>query len=229
MAHDHVLRSSSFPCLAVPFLISSKSLKANHARNAQWKDPANPLELAELLDRLAGPGKHAENVEPHSLAQRPALANGNLVTLLNTESRRHVRGEVLVTLLIPVVLGDVVEVFATDDDGTVHLGRDNGAGQDTAADGNHAGEGALLVDVLALNGSDRGPETQTNVLVPSPTALTRPGRLDLGLAVEEDVRLLLESALALDGQFGSHLVGWAWTKMYWCRGAVVEILGIFAY
>lgn len=43
------------------------------------------------------------------------------------------------------------------------------------------------------------------------------------------MRLLLESALALDGQFGSHLVGSAWTKMYGCRGAVVEILGIFAY
>ncbi len=29
------------------------------------KTPANALELAELLDRLAGPGKHAEDVEPH--------------------------------------------------------------------------------------------------------------------------------------------------------------------
>lgn len=27
------------------------------------------------------------------------------------------------------------------------------------------------------------------------------------------MRLLLESTLALDGQFGSHLVGWAWAKM----------------
>jgi hypothetical protein len=65
MTHDHVLSSSHFPCLAVPFLISSSPSKQNHARNAQWKDPANPLELAELLDRLAGPGKHTENVEPH--------------------------------------------------------------------------------------------------------------------------------------------------------------------
>jgi hypothetical protein len=67
MTYDHVLRSSHFPCLAVPFLISSSPSKQNHARNAQWKDPANPLELAELLDRLVGPGKHAENVEPHLL------------------------------------------------------------------------------------------------------------------------------------------------------------------
>jgi hypothetical protein len=32
------------------------------------------------------------------------------------------------------------------------------------------------------------------------------------------MRLLLESTLALDGQFGSHLVGWAWAKMCCCRG-----------
>jgi hypothetical protein len=30
------------------------------------------------------------------------------------------------------------------------------------------------------------------------------------------VRLLLESTLALDGQFGSHLVGWAWpSRLRW--------------
>lgn len=116
-------------------------------------------------------------------------------------------GEVLVALLVTGVLGDVVEVLATDDDGAVHLGGDDGAGQDTATDGNLAGEGALLVDVLALNGSSGGAETQTNVLVPSAAALARSGGLDLGLGVEEDMRLLLKSTLALDGKLGSHLVG----------------------
>ena len=48
-------------------------------------------------------------------------------------------------LLVTVVLGDVVEVFTADDDGTVHLGRDDTAGQDTATDGDHTSEGALLV------------------------------------------------------------------------------------
>lgn len=48
-------------------------------------------------------------------------------------------------LLVTVVLGDVVEVFTADDDGTVHLGRDDTAGEDTATDGYHTGEGALLV------------------------------------------------------------------------------------
>ena len=48
-------------------------------------------------------------------------------------------------LLVPVVLGDVVKVFTANDDGAVHLGGHDGAGQDTAADRDHAGEGALLV------------------------------------------------------------------------------------
>ena len=53
--------------------------------------------------------------------------------------------KVLVPLLVTVVLGDVVEVFTADDDGTVHLVGDNTAGEDTAADGDETGEGALLV------------------------------------------------------------------------------------
>ena len=81
----------------------------------------------------------------YSLAKRPALANGDLVTLLNTESGRDVRRQVLVSLLVTGVLGDVVEVFAADDDGSVHLGGDDGAGQNTATDGDETGERALLV------------------------------------------------------------------------------------
>ena len=38
-----------------------------------------------------------------------------------------------------------MQVFAADDDGTLHFGRDDGAGHDTAADGDEAGEGAFLV------------------------------------------------------------------------------------
>ena len=38
-----------------------------------------------------------------------------------------------------------MEVFAADDDSAVHLGADDGAGEDTAADRYEAGEGAFLV------------------------------------------------------------------------------------
>ena len=46
---------------------------------------------------------------------------------------------------IRTVFGDVVEVVPTDDDGTGHLGGNDTAGQDTAADGDVTSEGALLV------------------------------------------------------------------------------------
>ena len=57
-------------------------------------------------------------------------------------------GKVLVSLLITGVLGDEVEVFSADDQSSVHLGRDDFAGQDTATDGDLSGEGALLVCVV---------------------------------------------------------------------------------
>ena len=73
--------------------------------------------------------------ETYSLAQRPALSHGNLITLLHTERGADVRGEVRVALLVTRVFGDEVEVFAADDEGAVHLGADDGAGEDAAADG----------------------------------------------------------------------------------------------
>ena len=185
---------------------------------------ASSLELGELLDGLAGAGKDTEDVEAdlvvvletatrvvrvcraaHGLGERSALANGDLVTLLDTESGRDVCGEVLVAALVTGVLGDEVKVLAADDESAVHLGGDDGSGQDTAADRDLADEGALLVDVGAVNGGLGGLETQTDVLVPSAAVLASAGGLADLLGVLEDVRLLLVSALALDGKFGGHV------------------------
>ena len=57
--------------------------------------------------------------------------------------------------------------------------------------------GIARTDVLALNGGDRGAETQTDVFVPSPATLAWAGGLDLGLAVEEDWRLLAVLCLSV--------------------------------
>lgn len=97
-----------------------------------------------LILKLPGKGR-AYRRKTYSLAKGSALANGNLVTLLNTESGRDVGGEVLVSLLVTRVLGDEVEVLSSDNDGSVHLGGNDGAGEDTATDGDSASEGALLV------------------------------------------------------------------------------------
>ena len=49
------------------------------------------------------------------------------------------------SLLVPVVLGDVVEVLAADDESAVHLGGDNCTREDAAANRDKTSEGALLV------------------------------------------------------------------------------------
>ena len=60
-------------------------------------------------------------------------------------------------------------------------------------------------NVGTVDGVGGGLETKTDVLVPSPATLSDSGGLLSDLAVLEDVRLLLESALALDCKFGGHV------------------------
>jgi hypothetical protein len=52
------------------------------------------------------------------------------------------------SLLVAGVFGDEVEVFSTDDEGSVHFGGDDFAGEDAATDRYHAGEGAFLICVV---------------------------------------------------------------------------------
>lgn len=84
---------------------------------------------------------------------------------------------------------------------TVHLGGHDGTGKDTATDGDHAGERALLVDVVALNSGLGGTETQTDILVPSPGAGVLAGTADL--VVLEDVRLSQRISI----RFGVYVAG----------------------
>jgi hypothetical protein len=105
----------------------------------------------------------------------------DLIADVDTECRAGVCSQVLVSLLVTVVLGDVVQVFPADDDGAGHLGRDDAASQDAATDGDETGPWALLVDVLAVDGSPRSLEAKTDILVPSLDAR----RLARGLRVEE--------------------------------------------
>lgn len=59
-------------------------------------------------------------------------------------------------------------------------------------------------NVAALNGGLGSTESKTNILVPSSATLSNSLAFGLRLAVGENVRLLLESALRLDGQLGRH-------------------------
>jgi hypothetical protein len=71
-------------------------------------------------------------------------------------------------------------------------------------------------DIVALNGGLWCSESQSNVLVPSSSALANSGGLRLRLGVQEDVRLLLERPLRLHSKFGGHDCG---------DGVVVEGVG----
>jgi len=113
-----------------------------------------------------------------------------------------------VSLLVSGVFWDEVEVFSADDESSVHLGGNNSSGEDTAANGDETGERALLVDVAAFNRILWCAESQSNVLVPSSSSLADSGGLGLRLGVEEDMGLLLESPLGLNGQFGRHDFLW---------------------
>ena len=81
---------------------------------------------------------------------------------------------------------------------------------------------SVHTNVAALDGGLGGTETKTDVLVPSSATLSNSLALGLGLAVGENVRLLLESALRLDGQLGRHGCGVC------RRGSVVELDGRLA-
>lgn len=50
-----------------------------------------------------------------------------------------------VSLFVPGVFGHEVEVFAANDEGSVHFGRDNSAREDTPTDGDFTGEGTFLI------------------------------------------------------------------------------------
>jgi len=159
------------------------------------------LELAEafgvLLQRLVL--DDTEHVEADSLGQRPALTNSDLVSDIDTERWAGVRCQVLVPLLVPVVLGYVVEVLPSDDDCAGHLCGDDLAAQDAAPDGDQTGPGALLVDVGAVDGLTGCLEPEADVLVPSLGAGGLAGRL----GVQED-GLPLEGLLALYNELAGH-------------------------
>lgn len=125
------------------------------------------------------------------------MTNSNLVTNLDSESRRAVGGKVLVSLLVSSVLGNVVEVLSSDDDSVGHLSRVDDTVKDSASDRDVTSEGALLVDVGAVDGLVGGLETETDILVPS-LSLGSNLLAALRLGVLEKV-LLLESFLGLLG------------------------------
>ena len=65
----------------------------------------------------------------------------------------------------------------------------------------------MCTNVCALNGGLWGLESQTNILIPSPSSLSDSALSRADLAGEEDMGLLLESTLRLHSQLGGHFLG----------------------
>ena len=89
-----------------------------------------------MLVGLTGSSRDLDDVESNSLGDWSTLTDGNNVTDLDTESWGNVNWDVLVSLFVSVVLWNVMQVSPSDDNGTVHLGGDDGTGQDLTTDGN---------------------------------------------------------------------------------------------
>lgn len=145
----------------------------------QQQNVTTGLEFIKGLP-CAGSLDNLEDVEANGLAQRTALSDGDDVsqcdvakycwskrrksvyqaqqvcTMLwrtySPEGGRAVNGHVLVTLLVTAVLLDEVQVVPSDNDRARHLVLDDDAGENAAADGDVAGERALLVDERTLDG-----------------------------------------------------------------------------
>jgi len=109
----------------------------------------------------------SHDIELNSLGQRTALPNGDNITLLHSKARTAMGMDGLMPLLETTVLLDVMKVIPPDNNGTLHLGRSNKSLQDLTTNGDVSGEGALLVNVVSLNGSIGGLDAESNVLDPT--------------------------------------------------------------
>merc|ERR1719310_2759658 len=134
-------------------------------------------------------------IEAHSLGDRTALACGDDVAFFHLEARRAMYSNILVALLEAVVLLDVVEIVAADDDCSLHLGGDGHAFDNSATDAHVASERALLVHKVALFGLLGRCEAEPDI---SPIACCLFGLLaEQSLRTDEHGILLLESFLSL--------------------------------
>ena len=94
---------------------------------------------------------------------------------------------------LPSVLLDISEVVTADNDGALHLGGDDQSLQDGTTNRDGGGEGALLIDVLSLDGGLGGLDAKSHISVPALVGLLAH---QMDLAVREHL-LLLESSLVL--------------------------------
>ena len=132
-----------------------------------------------------------------SLGQRSALSDGDDITLLDSEARRAVSDDVCVSLLVSVVLLDEVEVVSSDDDGVSHLVGDDHGSENLSSDADISSEGALLVDVVSLDGLLGGFEAESDLPVVS-DSLSSLGEEELFVVLENTGLFLISLFFLFD-------------------------------
>ena len=103
--------------------------------------------------------------------------------------------DIPVPFLVSVIFGNIMKIISSDDNGPLHFGGDDNTLENFASDGDIAGEGALFVDVLGLDGFLGGSEAESNVFVVSDARGGFFGKKFFG--VEENVFLFLEGPFVL--------------------------------
>ena len=105
--------------------------------------------------------------------------------LVTTAQNRHER--------LPSVLLDITQVITAHNNSTLHLGGNDQSLQNSSTNGHIRGERTLLIDILSVNSSSRGLNSQANVSIPTLVSLLAK---KMDLTIREFI-LLLECSLIL--------------------------------
>ena len=75
--------------------------------------------------------------------------------------------DIAMPFLVTIVFWNVMKIISSDNNGSLHLGRDNNSLENLASDGDTTSEGTLLIDIVRLNGLLGSTESKSNILVVS--------------------------------------------------------------
>ena len=93
--------------------------------------------------------------------------------------------QILVSLLVSGVFGNEMKIFSADDEGTVHLGGNDSASQDTTTNRDETGEWAFLVCTEEVSNTHLSKYAQPSRShsLPDQSALTTPPSSKLAYSV----------------------------------------------
>ena len=121
--------------------------------------------FAYITDDLMG--GNFEDVEVDSFGKGSAFSDEDDISFFDGEGWGDVSRDIAMSLLVTVVFRDVVEIVSSDNNCSLHLGGDDDSLEDLASDGDLAGEGALLIDIVRLDSFFGGFEAESYILVVS--------------------------------------------------------------